>query len=115
MMALWAPHENVICIHPMGPALTDRAAIRASWMEIFAAPANHRINIELLSETVGDDVASRTVVETFSIADREERFAPILATNVFSRNKAGWLLVAHHASPGRNQSGAAQPVNQTRH
>jgi ketosteroid isomerase-like protein len=41
------------------------------------------------------------VIEKIRVATPEgERFAWIVATNVYLRSAQGWRLVAHHASPG---------------
>ncbi|MEM7466007.1 MAG: nuclear transport factor 2 family protein [Pseudomonadota bacterium] len=101
MMALWSPVGAVLCIHPMGPALTNLDAIRASWIEIFAAPHGAKISTELLSEQRANQVVVRAVVETFSIVGRSESFAPIFATNTFWQGDTGWYIASHHASPGK--------------
>lgn len=116
MMSIWAPIGRVLCIHPMGPALTSRDVIRTSWLEIFAAPANHQIEIELLSEHRADGVCVRTVIESFSVAGQGDHFAPIIATNIFWRGDGGWYLVTHHAGPARNQPLSSEsPSTETRH
>lgn len=116
MMAVWAPIGEVLCVHPMGHALVTREQIRASWLEIFAAPVEQRINFELVSEKRGETLCIRTVVENFSIPGSGEQFAPILATNIYWRGDGGWYLITHHASPARNQPAPAEPdPEQTRH
>ena len=116
MMSVWSPIGSVLCIHPMGPALTALDVIRASWLEIFAAPVNHRIDIELLSDRRAATVCVRTVIERFSIPGQREQFAPIIARNVFWRGDRGWYLVTHHGGPARNQTASDEPSSeQTRH
>ena len=101
MMALWLPAGNILCIHPMGPALDNLDIIRTSWTEIFASPIDHKITTELLSETRTSQVVVRAVAEYFSIPGRDERFSPVFATNTFWRGDSGWFITTHHASPGR--------------
>src|SRR3989344_2547108 len=35
MMEVWAADENISCIHPLGPILTGRTAVRESWEAVF--------------------------------------------------------------------------------
>ena len=114
MMAVWAPIGEVLCVHPMGAALVTRELIRASWLEIFAAPLEQRIHIEPVSEKRGETLYIRTVVENFSIPGSTDQFAPILATNIYWRGDGGWYLMTHHASPARAQPAPAES-EQTRH
>lgn len=101
MMTVWAPAGDVICIHPMGPALTNLDLIRTSWLEIFAAPFERKIVPEVICETAGNQVVTRSVLEHFSIPARDESFAPVFATNTFRQGDSGWFITGHHASPGR--------------
>lgn len=115
MMALWSPVGAVLCIHPMGPALTNLDIIRTSWLEIFAAPAVHRIDVRLLSETRADDLIVRAVMENFSVPGRDEIFPPVFATNTFWRGDSGWYIASHHASPGQPDERTASGPAATRH
>ena len=112
MMALWSPVGSVLCVHPMGPALTDLDMIRASWLEIFASPISHRIDTTLLMENRANDVVVRVVMENFTIPNREETFPPVFATNTFWRGDSGWYIASHHASPGKidERSDSNQPA-----
>ncbi|MGR8946850.1 MAG: YybH family protein [Gammaproteobacteria bacterium] len=111
MMTLWSPVGDVVCVHPMGPALTNLDMIRTSWLEIFAAPVMHEIEVELLSETRVNDLVVRTVMENFSVPGRNEIFPPVFATNVFWRGESGWYIAGHHASPGQlNERTVADPA-----
>ncbi len=116
MMALWKPVGDVLCIHPMGPVLSDLDTIRESWTEIFAAPIERKITTTLLAETRTSQCVVRAVIEHFSIPGRPETFAPVFATNTFWRGDGGWYIAAHHASPGQFEEPAAtQDGGQTRH
>ena len=116
MMALWKPVGDVLCIHPMGPILTDLDTIRKSWLEIFATPIERKITAELLAETRTSQCVVRAVIEYFSIPGRPETFAPVFATNTFWRGDGGWYIAAHHASPGQIQEPElAVEEGQTRH
>lgn len=116
MMALWKPVGDILCIHPMGPILTDLDTIRESWMEIFAAPIERQITTTLLAETRTPQCVVRAVIEHFSIPGRPETFAPVFATNTFWRGDRGWYIAAHHASPGQVQENEPdQGEGHTRH
>lgn len=100
LMALWSDDDEISCVHPGGGRLNGAAAIRASFEAIFgngtiqAEP--HRVRrLESHSSSV------HSVVERIRLVTAEgERFAWVVATNVYLKSTAGWRLVAHHASPG---------------
>lgn len=100
LMAVWSDDDEISCVHPGGGRLNGAAAIRASFEAIFgngtiqAEP--HRVRrLESHSSSV------HSVVERIRLVTAEgERFAWVVATNVYLKSTAGWRLVAHHASPG---------------
>ncbi|HEY3635841.1 MAG TPA: nuclear transport factor 2 family protein [Caldimonas sp.] len=100
LMALWSDDEEICCIHPGGARLLGAAAIRASFEAMFgqgtvdAEP--HRVRrLESHSSAV------HSVLERIRVMTKEgERFAWVVATNVYLKSSQGWRLVAHHASPG---------------
>ncbi|MDE2325594.1 MAG: DUF3225 domain-containing protein [Betaproteobacteria bacterium] len=101
LMRVWADEDDVICVHPGGPRLVGPAAIRASFEQLFAA-GPLRITPERALRTVTLGGAVHNVVERV-LGQRdlgEQRFAFVLATNVYIKTPDGWRLVLHHASPG---------------
>ena len=112
MMSLWLPAGDVLCVHPMGPALDDLDIIRTSWVEIFAAPVERIITTQLLSETRATGLVVRSVIEYFSMPSRNEAFAPVFATNTFCRGDSGWFIATHHASPGQVDGPPAEKIHE---
>jgi len=106
LMAVWSDDDEICCIHPGGERLVGAAAIRASFEAMFGNGAidaePHRVRrLESHSSAV------HSVLERIRIATAEgERFAWVVATNVYLKSSQGWRLVAHHASPG--SAGEAQ-------
>jgi ketosteroid isomerase-like protein len=100
LMALWSDDDEICCIHPGGARLLGAEAIRASFEAMFgqgtvdAEP--HRVRrLESHSSAV------HSVLERIRVMTKEgERFAWVVATNVYLKSSQGWRLVAHHASPG---------------
>jgi len=99
MMHVWAELPEIKCIHPLGALLSGPPAIRASWMEIFRAQLPRRFEIERVNLLQTAELAVHTVMETIVLPLQRQRFAPLLATNVYRRIDREWRMVLHHASP----------------
>jgi uncharacterized protein (TIGR02246 family) len=100
LMALWSDDEEIACVHPGGPRLVGAPAIRASFDAMFA---NGSIDArpEKVRRLDAHSTAVHSVIERIRILTAEgERFAWVVATNVYLKSAHGWRLVAHHASPG---------------
>ncbi len=100
LMALWSDDEEIACVHPGGPRLVGAPAIRASFDAMFANGA-----IDAQPQKVrrldAHSTAVHSVLERIRVLTTEgERFAWVVATNVYVKSAQGWRLVAHHASPG---------------
>lgn len=102
MMAVWADADDVMCIHPTGPLLVGREAVRASWQEIFRHAGVVKFTVHDRRRTVSDSLALHVVQEHFG-ADKESAQAHILATNVYQLTGTGWRMILHHASPSPRQ------------
>lgn len=98
MMAVWAAGPDVLCVHPMGPALTGAAAIRASWQEIFRGQLPRRFEIQPISEVVSGDLVIRIVHETIVLPLHRQRLPTLIATNAYRQEAGAWRMVMHHAS-----------------
>ena len=100
LMAVWSDDDEICCIHPGGERLVGAAAIRASFEAMFG---NGTIDAEphRVRRLESHSSAVHSVVERIRVATAEgERFAWVVATNVYLKSSLGWRLVAHHASPG---------------
>ena len=100
LMALWSDEEEISCVHPGGPRLIGAAAIRAAFDAMFAVGV-----IDARPERVRrldtHSTAVHSVLERVRVMWPDgERFAWVVATNVYLKAAQGWRLVAHHASPG---------------
>ena len=100
LMALWSDDDEISCVHPGGRRLVGAVAIRAAFDAMFAHGA-----IDARPEKVRrldtHSTAVHSVLERIRVMGPEgERFAWVVATNVYLKAAQGWRLVAHHASPG---------------
>ncbi|RCS56731.1 YybH family protein [Parvibium lacunae] len=110
VMAVWAEHEEVSCIHPGGPRLQGYAAIRAAFAEIFKGGAIH-IRPSVVHVVAGAAVTVHHVVEHIVIATPAgQKLVQVLATNVYHKTDQGWRLVIHHASPALVDQDGQPPV-----
>ncbi|MGE5319797.1 MAG: YybH family protein [Hyphomicrobiaceae bacterium] len=99
MMAVWAGHDDIACIHPLAAPLNGRAAVAAGWHSMFDAAGQFRVQVELAQEMRTAGQVIRIVREYLVIGHETEPRPPILATNVYRKEGDGWHMVLHHASP----------------
>jgi len=99
MDRVWAHGAHVRCVHPGWPLLCGWDAVRGSWQRIFDNTTEMRFTLSDVTVNVAGDLAWVTCTENI-LSEVGERVSvtAILATNVFERTEAGWLLVHHHAS-----------------
>ncbi len=97
MMQVWAEDETIICIHPKGPRLRGRQAIRASWEQIFAPGARLKFTLKD-SRRTGDALLSIHVLRECIRADGVSQ-GVMLATNIYQLVDGSWRMTLHHASP----------------
>jgi len=109
MMAVWGGDEKITCIHPLGPVLTGREAIREAWAAIFRNAPDMQVIITELSRVQDDELAIH-VVEEHIRAKNQSPGAPVYATNVYRRTEAGWRMVLHHATPSPPATKADSPT-----
>jgi len=91
MDMLWAP-EQVSCVHPGWPALLTRAAVLASYRDIFRNPHQEAILASDESCLLEGDDGRVFCVENVG-------GALLLATNWFRRIGDSWRMLHHQASP----------------
>ena len=101
MMVVWDDADDIICIHPMGPALSGRSAVTESWREIFSGGAAMHFSLESVQVYAQEDLAIHIVNEHIEIASGK-RVAPMVATNIYRLTAHGWRMLTHHASPAPN-------------
>ena len=118
MMEVWASDDEIVCVHPMGPRLTGRDLISASWVQILAGEPHRTFDIQLVTNWTDAELAVRVVNEIISLPTSKLEFTPVLATNVYRSSRNGWHIVEHHASidASRNLGGPADSdEGHTRH
>lgn len=106
LMELWSDDDEICCVHPGGERLLGASAIRASFEAIFG---NGPIDAEpqRVHRLESHSSALHSVVERIRVATADgERFAWVVATNVYLKSARGWRIVAHHASPGSDEAAA---------
>jgi hypothetical protein len=90
MDALWARSAPVACLHPGWTALTDRAAVMASWEAILTNPAAPRI-------ACSDERVLLYGDSALVLCEEELDGGVLAASNIFVREAGVWRLVHHQA------------------
>ena len=99
MENIWAHDGRVACIHPGWPRLTGWDAVRDSWDAIFRNTREMRFTLTDVQVDVRGDLAWVLCTENILSETRGNvSVTAILATNLFERRGADWLLLHHHAS-----------------
>lgn len=98
MMSVWADEASVVCVHPGGPMLIGREAVRASWEQILAGSGTLSFVVQEVRREARDGLAVHVVQEHIRSGD-EPAGPPVLATNVYRLTDRGWRMILHHASP----------------
>jgi len=99
MEPLWSHDDHVACIHPGWPKLVGWEAVRESWDAIFRNTLEMRFTLTDVQVAVRRDLAWVLCTENIlSQARGNLAVTSILATNLFERRGAHWLVVHHHAS-----------------
>ena len=99
MERLWVHADHVACVHPGWPRLTGWEAVRESWEAIFRNTVEMRFTLTDVRVEVRGDLAWVLCTENILSETRGNlTVTALLATNVFERRGATWLLAHHHAS-----------------
>lgn len=101
LMACWATHGELACIHPGSERLHGHSAIRASFEALFADGGHVPVTPEHVLRLGAGDSAVHLVQERVDgMTARGPIRAYVQATNAYQRTDHGWRMVLHHASPG---------------
>ena len=109
MMAVWSDDSSIICIHPRGPRLVGRAAIREGWQQILQNSPPMRFNVSEINTISSGALAIRFVSESIHISGAAKSKFTVMATNAYRRTTDGWRIVLHHASPAVESPSATVP------
>jgi ketosteroid isomerase-like protein len=100
MESVWATDGPVKCIHPGWGLRSGWPAVRDSWVLIFNNTAGIRLEITDVEIVVRGDLAWVVCVEQVHMTvDGEPQESRVLATNMYLKRPAGWLMIHHHGSP----------------
>lgn len=99
LMAQWGTH-NILCVHPLGPSLHEAGAVRDSWRLILEAGQGLAFSTELLYQESGETLCVRVVREDIVMGQgAQQKYASMIATNIYRHDAEGWLMIVHHSSP----------------
>jgi ketosteroid isomerase-like protein len=97
MMSLWAPTNEILCVHPRSAALVGYQAIQQGWAQIFAG-GPIQIEAPLLHSHQDDHIAWHGIEERLTQV-RGGLVTTLFASHLYVKTQEGWRLHLHHASP----------------
>jgi len=100
IMLAWAESDEIVCIHPMGPALEGLEAIREAWSVICDSGQELNFEIDSICYNESAELAVHVLTERIAMAGDPPKQASMLVTNVYRQTDIGWRMILHHASPG---------------
>ncbi|MEE8387314.1 MAG: nuclear transport factor 2 family protein [Acidiferrobacterales bacterium] len=99
IMRAWAEDDEIVCIHPMGPALEGTESIRESWGVICDSNQELSFEIDSIRYSESGELAVHILRENIAMAGDPPKLASMLVTNVYRQTEIGWRMVLHHAAP----------------
>jgi len=102
MMAVWAEDDNISCVHPGGPRLDGRSAVRSSFEQILKASPGMAFRLSDVTHVYDQNLAVHILHEHIRLGDDSHYQPPVVATNIYRLTENGWRMVMHHASPTRS-------------
>jgi len=100
MMRRWAPHGTISTVFSLNKPAVGQKAVSEEWIMAFAAYQREKINVqyEILNVHIAESTAW-AVVNQNAPSKYSRKIVPNIATIVFRRVGAEWLLLHHHSSP----------------
>ena len=109
MMEVWLDSDTVTCVHPVGPRISGRDAVRGSWAEIFRGSGGLKFRLGEVSRTQDALLAIHVLHEHITVRGEPGERPPAVATNIYQLTQDGWHMILHHASPVATPVRAAAP------
>lgn len=106
IMLAWAEDDEIVCIHPMGPALEGIEPVRESWGVICDSDQELSFEIESIRYSESSELAVHILRENIAMAGDPPKLASMLVTNIYRQTENGWRMVLHHASPASSPESA---------
>ena len=111
MMAVWAERDFIECVHPMSNRVQGYEAVEESWREIFEGGLRVRFKLSNVHRTQDALIAVHVLHEHLSTPGDNNRWPPVIATNVFQLVDGSWRMIHHHASPCPDEDGNDKPAD----
>ena len=99
MMAVWLDSDTISCVHPVGPRINGREAVRGSWAGIFRNSGSLKFRLAEVQRTQDGLLAVHVLHEHITLPGETGERPPAVATNVYQLTEQGWRMILHHASP----------------
>ena len=99
MRAVWANHDEIVCVHPMGPRLQGREAVLDSWRDILGSGTRLTFRVDHSHVMAAGELSVHCVHENISQGPQGEIRGLVIATNIYRESTDGWRMVLHHGSP----------------
>jgi hypothetical protein len=95
----------------MSDRARGRAAVIASWKQIFDSGVGVRLRLSDLHRTQDALLAVHVVYEHVALSGQQGPPGRVIATNIYQLIDGSWRMVLHHASPTPAKKGENGAVN----
>lgn len=99
MMAVWLESDSISCVHPVGPRILGREAVRTSWAGIFSNSGSLKFRLADVHRTQDGLLSVHVLHEHITLPGEAEERPPAVTTNIYQLTEKGWRMIMHHASP----------------
>jgi len=99
MMAVWLESDAITCVHPVGPRISGREAVRAGWQELFRGGSGLRFRLGEVNRIQDALLSIHILHEHITVPGESGERPPAVATNIYQLTQDGWRMILHHASP----------------
>ncbi len=99
MEKIWVKGPYIQCIHPGWGLLKGWDPVMGSWRRIFESTQEIHFLLSEVQIRIHDSLGWLTLYENITSRSGDEVVTgTVLATNIFEKRPAGWLMIHHHGS-----------------
>jgi SnoaL-like domain len=96
MIGLWLQDDEVCCVHPGAQRMVGYAAVRSSWVSIFAASGGTQVRPTARRSFDSPTLSISHLIEEVVVKDAQgSRLIHVQASNAYAKTSSGWKMIMH--------------------